>query len=124
MTFVRRLVFYLSGFAIGLVLLMFFLGGKNASCDYGPNARVLKNMHNKPAIFESSFRQEIDGQNIDSVHVSQLLRSGDVIFSKSEPRRKPCGRYLIEGTVNTRTIAVTVKNCDSLVRFLRVEKLE
>ena len=48
MKFTQRLGYYLGGFAIGLVILMFFLNGKDASCDYGPNARTVKNISSKP----------------------------------------------------------------------------
>ena len=44
MSILKRFAFYFGGFAIGIVLLFFFIGGSGASCefDYTPNARVLK----------------------------------------------------------------------------------
>ena len=47
MKFIHRLGYYLGGFSIGLIFLAFFLSGKRASCDYGPDARVLKNIGQK-----------------------------------------------------------------------------
>ena len=40
----KRFGFYGFGFVIGLLLLFFFLNGKKAGCDYGPDARTLKNI--------------------------------------------------------------------------------
>ncbi|MBQ0741249.1 hypothetical protein J9332_43965, partial [Aquimarina celericrescens] len=53
MKFIHRLGYYLSGFVVGIIMLMFFLGGKKTSCDWGLDARVLKNMRNKERIVEA-----------------------------------------------------------------------
>jgi len=52
MKFIHRLGYYLGGFSIGLIFLAFFLSGKRASCDYGPDARVLKNIGLKQLQFD------------------------------------------------------------------------
>ena len=53
MSILKRFAFYFGGFAIGLILLYFFVGGSGASCefDYGPNSRTLKNIRIKERIF-------------------------------------------------------------------------
>ena len=51
MKFIHRLGYYLGGFSIGLIFLAFFLSVKRASCDYGPDARVLKNIGQKKIMF-------------------------------------------------------------------------
>ena len=51
MKFIHRLGYYLGGFSIGLIFLAFFLSGKRASCSYGPDARVLKNISTKQLIY-------------------------------------------------------------------------
>ena len=59
MSILKRFAFYFGGFALGLVLLYFFIGGSGASCeyDYGPNSRTLKNIRLKERVFtnEASF---------------------------------------------------------------------
>ncbi len=64
MKFVHRLAYYLSGFAIGLVLLMFFLNGKDASCDYSPNARTVKNISSKPIVYSEEVSSFIYNQQV------------------------------------------------------------
>ena len=49
MKILYRLGFYLGGFSIGLILLAFFIKGSGVelpSCDYLPNARLLKTIRN------------------------------------------------------------------------------
>ena len=48
MKFVHRFAYYSFGLMIGLVFLFLFLNGKDTSCSYFPNARVLKDLRNKP----------------------------------------------------------------------------
>ena len=108
----QRLGYYLAGFAVGLIFLAFFLKGKNFSCDYGPQARVIKNINSKPIQFSSH----------DSVLVKTILATGKVDFSKSETRKEPCSNYYIEALVEGENKSVLVENCDSLVRVLQLNK--
>ncbi|MBB1489759.1 DUF4258 domain-containing protein [Oceanospirillum sp. D5] len=96
---------------MGLIILAFFLSGKKTSCAYGPEARVLKNINSKSKEFSNEVLEQFDANTI-----KELLKTGDVNFSKSTPRQKPCGIYLIESSLNDKTIEITVENCDSLVK--------
>ena len=60
----KRFAFYFGGFAIGLILLYFFIGGSGASCeyDYGPNSRTLKNMEEKGLIVRKP--NPLDGRGV------------------------------------------------------------
>ena len=51
MTFKQRLPYFLGGLGIGILVVIFFLGKKNTTFDYGPNARVLKNIRVKNPIY-------------------------------------------------------------------------
>ncbi|TWO33039.1 hypothetical protein E1J38_009270 [Seonamhaeicola sediminis] len=105
MKLIQRLGYYLGGFSIGLIVLAFFLNGKKVSCDYGPTARVLKNINSK----------KIQYQNInDSTIVNHLLNHGDVDFSKSEPRKEPCAIFYIEGKYHDDMVYLIIQNCDSV----------
>ena len=44
MNLLKRFGFFISGFSIGLIILAVFLRGKKTSCDYGPNARTVKQL--------------------------------------------------------------------------------
>ena len=86
MKFIHRLGYYLGGFAIGLVLLMFFLNGKDASCDYGPNARTVKNISSKTILYSDKASVFITEQALDSTTVINLVKFGSVDFSKSDTK--------------------------------------
>jgi hypothetical protein len=49
-----------------------------------------------------------------------VLKKGDVNFSKSNTRQKPCGIYVIEGLENDNDITLTVENCDSITTILNI----
>ena len=83
MKLTQRLFYYLGGFAIGLILLFFFLGGKKASCDYGPTARVLKNIRSKQRFFSEESLGKMREYEIDTADISYILQKGNVDFSKS-----------------------------------------
>ncbi|MCX7549513.1 hypothetical protein [Xanthomarina sp. F2636L] len=114
MKLLHRIGYYLGGFAIGLIILAFFLNGKKVSCDYGPDARVLKNINLKEIKFSEIINSAILENKIDSLEVRGILKYGDINFSQSETRKKPCGIYAVEGEINKTEVVLTVENCDSI----------
>lgn len=120
MKFINRLGYYLGGFAIGLILLMFFLNGKDASCDYGPNARTTKNINSKPINFTNEAFKFINDEQIDTVTVRNLIKFGSVNFSESKTKLDSCKVYLIENIYKEREMELKIKNCDSLATLLDI----
>lgn len=114
MKFIQRLGFYLGGFAIGLIILMFFLNGKEASCAYGPNARTVKNILSKTIKYSDQVNVEIAAKSIDTSIVNQLIKYGDVNFSESDTKSEPCKTYKIENTYKEQNVVLRIKNCDSI----------
>ncbi len=111
MKLAHRLGYYLGGFSIGLIVLMFFLSGKKTSCAYGPDARVLKNIRSKKLNYTSTFIK-------DSSAIKDVLKYGNIDFSKSEPRKEPCGSYFIEGKHNDYIASLVIENCDSVANVI------
>ena len=118
MKFIHRLAYYLGGFALGLMLLMFFLNGKNASCDYGPNARTVKNISSKPFQYTDKASEFIVEQALDSATVINLVKFGSVDFSKSKTEIDSCKVYLIENNYKERDLELQIQNCDSIATLL------
>jgi len=118
MNFVKRLGYYLSGFAIGLVFLFFFLSGKRTSCDYSPNARVKKNIRIKDRMVTEQAWQFFDNQKIDTSSISDLLSKGKVDFKKSNTQLDSCKTYHIEGKHDNQKLGMVFQNCDSIARVL------
>ena len=95
MNFVKRLIYYLSGVGIGIVLLVFFLSGKKTSCDYGPNARTLKFLKNKPLQQNNSINDLVFYQ-LDSIDIAKVLDEGEVNFRNSEISKELPNIYSVE----------------------------
>lgn len=114
MKLIQRIGYYLGGFSIGLILLAFFLSGKKASCSYGPNARVLKNISTKPLKYSDEALTYIDNKVIDTSLINTTLRKGKVNFSLSDTALDSCKIYVIEEDVDNIEILLTIENCDSL----------
>lgn len=95
MNFVKRLIYYLSGVGIGIVLLVFFLSGKKTSCDYGPNARTLKFLKNKP-IQQNNSINDLAFYQLDSIDIAQVLDEGEVNFRNSEISKELPNIYSVE----------------------------
>ncbi|AXT59825.1 DUF4258 domain-containing protein [Aquimarina sp. AD10] len=121
MKLAHRLFYYLGGFGIGLILLFFFLGGKKASCDYGPSSRVLKNIRIKERVFSKMVQNSIQTNQIDTADISYLLLEGDVDFSKSNTKLDSCRTYFIEGLVKEKIISMLIENCDSIARINTIQ---
>lgn len=124
MKFVHRLGYYLGGFAIGLILLMFFLNGKNASCDYGPNARTVKNIISKPILYSEVASNFIINHHLDSTTIANLIKYGSVDFSKSKAKLDSCKVYLLENSYKKLKMELFIKNCDSLATLLKIDYIK
>ena len=97
------------------MLLLFFLNGKNASCDFFPNERMLKILRNKHRTYSEDVLQLMMVNKIDSSAIDNLLYSGDIDFSKSKVRQKPCRYYWIDGFIQEKETSIYVQNCDTIV---------
>lgn len=120
MKFIHRLGFYLGGFSVGLIFLMFFLSGKKTSCAYGPNARVLKNISTKSLIINPKIQSQIEALKIDSITFNAALKKGNVDFSKSKTKLDSCKRY----TITYDTFEIFVENCEINATILSVNLKE
>ncbi|MEZ4796636.1 MAG: hypothetical protein R2785_05660 [Flavobacteriaceae bacterium] len=120
MKFIHRLGYYLGGFSIGLILLAFFLSGKRTSCDYGPNARVIKNIGLKQLQYDTNVEDMLILKTIDTTTIALVLKQGNVNFSESNTKMETCKLYVIEKTVEGKEIALTVENCKKIATVKNV----
>ncbi|MCP9200663.1 hypothetical protein MKO06_12145 [Gramella sp. GC03-9] len=120
MKLIHRLGYYGLGLFFGIVILIFFLSGKKTSCDYSPNARVLKNIRTKKQSFSENSLEFFRINQLDTSLVSRALEDGDVDFSKSETDREPCNIYYITGSFQP-SIELEVENCDSIATIKSVQ---
>lgn len=122
MKLLHRLGYYLGGFSIGLIALAFFLNGKKVSCDYGPEARVIKNINIKPYKFSDQTLESMESLELDSLDVFSIMKQGSVKFSESDTRKKPCGEYKIEHEIRGTIFFITVENCENQATVVNLNK--
>ena len=96
---------------MGIALLVFFFNGKNAGCEYFPNARILKLIRNKPLHFSKDVQNAMKTLEVDTIAVNKILLNGSIDFSKSKTHIKPCRFYTIEGIANSKKVVLYIKNC-------------
>jgi hypothetical protein len=118
MKFIHRLGYYLGGFSIGLIVLAFFLSGKKASCDYGPNARTIKNISSKKLRYSENTKFFIITYRLDSMKVSNLIKTGDIDFSNSKTHLDSCNIYTIESKLDSEEVILMVENCKEVATIL------
>ncbi|WP_425075379.1 hypothetical protein [Psychroserpens sp. S379A] len=123
MKLIHRIGYYLGGFSIGLIVLAFFLSGKKTSCDYSPNARTIKNISIKKKMYSDVAMTTMNRHNIDTLIVSELIKTGDVNFSESDTKSEGCKTYLIENTYKDENLELQIKNCDSTATILSLKFL-
>jgi hypothetical protein len=109
-----RFTLYGIGFAIGIVLVFFFLGGKKASCNWLPNDRILNIISHKKITFSEDVKSEFSSTETDSLDIMEVLKRGEIDFSKSQVKNDPCRNYWIEGAVDQKKLVITVELCDSV----------
>ncbi len=116
----RRFTLFGFGFAAGITIVLFILNGKDASCNYMPNARMLEILRNKHRVYtdEATLIMEINA--IDSASVAELLLKGDIDFSKSKVRQEPCRYYWIDGYLLKKEASIYVENCDTIVTIQQI----
>lgn len=126
MNFIQRLGFFSVGLIMGIGILMFFLGGKKASCDYSPNARTLKNIRNKERIFSENALTYFNVNDIDTAVVSTILKSGNVDFGKSDTKKQPCKVYFISEEIDSLklNLELEIENCIEKAVIKSVKKLD
>jgi len=113
MKLAARLAYYSVGFFIGIMILMFFLSGKKTSCDYGPDARVLKNIRIKNKSYDPSVLLFLKENQLDTSVVRNILNSGDVDFSNSNTKLDSCKIYVVEGEVDNKNLILRIENCEN-----------
>ncbi len=116
----KRLGFFSIGLVLGSLVVYFMVSKRtDISCNYFPNARVLKDLRTKPLVFSDLAACQKACLALDSNDVKMLFAAGAVIFSESQPRKKPCGEYkLIVRLPDEREIVGLAQNCDSTVTLL------
>ena len=65
----------------------------------------------------------IKQNELDSTTVVNLIKYGDVDFSKSDTKRTSCKVYHIDNSYKDRDMELRVENCDSIATVLSINFL-
>ena len=117
---VKRIFYYLIGLSIGSVGVYFFWQKKNATFDYGMDARTLKTIRIRDRVYSEQAKNAMQKFDIDSLKIATILHNGDVDFGESKPRQKPCPEYFITGKKELEKISLLVKRCDSTATIEKI----
>ncbi|MFC4096861.1 DUF4258 domain-containing protein [Euzebyella saccharophila] len=119
MAFIKRLGYYLVGLSIGIVFLTFFLKNKseetNSEFCYFPNCRALKDLRSKPISFSDQVNEIMKVNGLDTLHITNFLKDGEVDFGQSDTKSKPCKTYIVEGELKDSEAILKFKNCANKV---------
>ena len=126
MDFKSRLAYYILGLFIGGLFLKFVLdytGGKGMDFTYLPNARVLKNIRNKPFDYSDDAKQKIQSKLISIDDIKYILTEGDVDFDLSKKPMQGGKLYVVKGeTVNGIPFALQIINRENKALLLDITK--
>lgn len=111
MKFAHRFAYYLIGLIMGSFFVAAVFSGKDARCNYFPNARVLNDLRNKPFNYSDKASQILAEKWIDTIDIKNTLKYGDVDFDQSNIEFEKGKIYVIEGkTVKNQKIILKVIN--------------
>tara|TARA_R110002050_G_scaffold293646_2_gene450287 strand:+ start:221 stop:589 length:369 start_codon:yes stop_codon:yes gene_type:complete len=117
---IKRIGYFLVGVSLGSIGVYFFWQKKNATFDYGMDARTLKTIRIKERVFSDNAKRVMLNSDIDSTKISTILYTGDVDFGKSKPRQKPCAEYYITGNNDLENVSLYVSRCDSVATIKEI----
>ena len=109
MQLLKRIGYFLIGVSISCVGVYFFWQKKQATFDYGMDARTLKTIRIRTKVYSDEALTVLANNKLDSLTIEAILKNGDVNFGKSKPRIKPCPEYLITGKDSLKNIQLYFK---------------
>ena len=86
MKFFKRLLYYLVGFALGLILVFFFF--ENRGCSWLPDNRVKNIISKRVLICDSSTLFKLEKMNIHT-SIKESIDKADINYSKSKKKGTP-----------------------------------
>ena len=123
MSLFKRLFTFGIGFFIGIVLLIFFWDKKDASFNYGPDARVISQiLKREKQVVKPDVEEFLQNSSIDSSGFRRIIKNADINFSKSKQHKEPCREYFIESQHKQHLLELQAQLCDSIVTYYNINK--
>ena len=112
----NRLIYFMGGFLIGICILIFIWDKKNTKFPYMPDARVINDVSSKNVHYSNKLHTAFAKNIITASQVQDILKNGNVNFSKSNTKLDSCKIYVIEKNLSTKNYSISLENCTNEVR--------
>jgi len=112
----NRLIYFMGGFLIGICILIFIWDKKNTKFPYMPDARVINDVNSKNVHYSNKLHTAFAKNIITASQVQDILKNGNVNFSKSNTQLDSCKIYVIEKILSTKNYSISLENCTNEVR--------
>ncbi len=112
----NRLIYFMGGFLIGICILIFIWDKKNTKFPYMPDARVINDVNSKNVHYSNKLHTAFAKNIITASQVLDILKNGNVNFSKSNTKLDSCKIYVIEKNLSTKNYSISLENCTNEVR--------
>lgn len=112
----NRLIYFMGGFLIGICILIFIWDKKNTKFPYMPDARVINDVNSKNVHYSNKLHTAFAKNIITASQVLDILKNGNVNFSKSNTKLDSCKIYVIEKILSTKNYSISLENCTNEVR--------
>ena len=122
----RKIKFYLVGLVPGILLVLFILNKKGASCSgYLPNSRVIAETLSKKFQYSESFQNEMKLNNINENFLKDsIITKGEIDFEKSHAQKQPCPDYVLVYPGKNPRFEITFQKCKDEATFTSLKKLK
>ena len=115
MKFKNKIKFFSFGLLLGTFFLVTILNGKNVSCNYGPESRVINNLRQKKWTFDN------EKKALDTFDLFDFLENSKVVFNKSNTKKDSCKVYYLKGINKYEGIIINAENCSKIVTVKMIE---
>ena len=117
MPFLRRIKLYIIGVSLGCVMVYGLFHNRMPS--WLPETIILEELREWPIQFTKHAKCRMACRGISAEEIAIILKEGNVNFSKSKVRDKPCPSYAIEGdTEDGQYVRIVFAKCDSVTRVV------
>jgi len=106
----------MGGFLIGICILIFIWDKKNTKFPYMPDARVINDVNSKNVHYSNKLHTAFAKNIITASQVQDILKNGNVNFSKSNTKLDSCKIYVIEKILSTKNYSISLENCTNEVK--------
>ena len=125
---------------LGVLIVIYFLlsfdGCDHSNIGFNKSTEETTSKRNQRDHREAAFRHQriyytkhaacrMDCRSIDESEVKEILKDGEINYSKSDMKSKPCPKYAVEGiTHDGQHVRIIVGNCGSQASIVTVIDLE